>query len=109
MRFKVYKDQSVKLCDTSHVPDGMTVLLQAQEAAQVFVDQERGLLDAVDSGGTPTGGFFLSNAMAPLVLIGFRGELWARAGVETSIEVNLSRNSVGTIPLTWKGNPQRRR
>jgi len=108
MRFKVYKDQSVKLCDTSAIPDGMNVVLQAQTATPVFIDPDRGLLDFVDAGGNPTGGFFLTNAMPPLVLPGFRGVLWARAGIETSIEVNLHRNSIGTIPLTFKGNPVRR-
>jgi hypothetical protein len=108
MRFKVYKDQSTKLCDTSSLPDGMTVVLQAQAATPVFIDQERGLLDFVDAGGNPTGGWFLTNAMTPLVLPGFRGQLWARAGQETQIEVNLSRITIGSVPVGFTGNPVRR-
>ncbi len=108
MRFKVYKDQSTKLCDTSSLPDGQTVLLQAQAATPIFIDQERGLLDFVDAGGNPTGGFFLTNAMAPTVLIGFRGQLWARAAQETSIEVNISRVTIGSIPVGFTGNPVKR-
>lgn len=105
MRYVIKATDSNPICDTTNVPDGMTVVLQAMQATPIWINTERGPLDFTDQGGNPTGGFFLTNAMPPMTLIGYRGQLWARAGQQTSLEVQVFRTSVGSIPLNAKATP----
>jgi hypothetical protein len=105
MRYVIHSTDSVLLCDTTNVPDGMDVLLQAMQATPVWIATERAPLDFTDQTGTPTGGFFLNSSMPPLLLIGYRGQLWGRAGQQTSLEVQVFRASLGSVPLNRRGTP----
>lgn len=77
------------VCDTLTRTDPAIVVLQATEATPVFLDQDRANLDGnVDASG-PRGGWFLTNTIPPVVMPGAKFKLWARAGADTEIEVQV--------------------
>jgi hypothetical protein len=89
-KIAILNDQSVIVCDTKN-RDGMAiVVLKAVDATPVFWSPDRSQLDGnVDVGGTPGGGIQILNTDAPLVLLGIREILWARAPVKTFLVVEV--------------------
>ncbi len=59
------------------------IILQNVGAVDIFVSEDRRILDKVDSANLPTVGFILSAAAAaqqlPFVIPAFKGKLWARS------------------------------
>lgn len=96
MRTFVGNDQAYLVVDTTQRADSVMVILKAVDATPIFWSQERADLDSnIDSGGNPQAGMLLSNNDPPLVLIGARIVVWARATAQTKIECQVISQNIG--------------
>lgn len=96
MRTFVSNDQAYLIVDTTQRTDSVMVILRATDATSIFWSQERADLESnIDAGGNPQAGMLLLNTDPPLVLIGARIVVWARATSQTKIECQVVSQKVG--------------
>lgn len=85
MRILVQTDRVIQVLQAKRHPVDLTI--QIFDPVNVFFAATRFELERLDAAGTPIGGFSLNNINTPFTMESLSGDLWARAGIQTEIEV----------------------
>lgn len=98
MRTFVSNDQAYNIVDTTQRKDPVMVILRATDATPIFWSQDRADLESnIDAGGNPQAGMLLLNTDPPLVLVGAKIIVWARASAATKIECQVISQRIGIV------------
>ena len=102
-RILILPDQSVLVADTIARLDSAMVVMKAYDQTPVFWSASRNDLDGnTPANLTPNSGLPIFQTDPPLVLLGVRAQIWARAANSTFLYVEVMELAIETY-LTRKG------